>query len=102
MERRELKYLLNHQKEINDIIKKYDFNNKENMEKASNEIQEMLTIDVDYAKKNNCSEEFIEILILILRKQRFLEKEEIFNFLSYINGIIDILKIYENKLMKGI
>ena len=102
MERRELKYLLNHQKEIKDIINKYNLNDKKNIEKATNEIQEMLTIDVDYAKKNNCSEKFVEILRLILRRQRFLEKEEIFDYLAYVDCVIDMITIYENELMQEI
>ena len=102
MERRELKYLLNHQKEIKDIIKKYDFNNKENIEKAANEIQDILMIDIEYVKRNNCSEKFIEILRLILRRQRFLEKEEIFDYLAYVDCVIDMITIYENELMQEI
>ena len=102
MERRELKYLLNHQNEVKSIIKKYDFNNKENMEKASNEIQNILMIDIEYAKRNKCSEKFVEILRLILRRQRFLEKEEIFDYLAYVDCVIDMITIYENELMQEI
>ena len=95
MEKREVKYLVNYKREVEDILRKYALNTDEGKMDCAEEIKEIMLIDEDCANKNNCTVAFKEILILINRKVRNLQSYTLFEFVGYIIGMLDILELYE-------
>lgn len=95
MKKREVKYLVNYKREVEDILRKYALNTDEGKMDCAEEIKEIVLVDQECAKKNNCTVEFQEILILINRKIRNLQSYTLFEFVGYIVGMLDILNLYE-------
>ena len=95
MEKREVKYLVNYKREVEDILRKYALNTDEGKMDCAEEIKEIMLIDEDCANKNNCTVAFKEILILINRKVRNLQSYTLFEFIGYIIGMLDVLELYE-------
>ena len=95
MEKREVKYLVNYKREVEDILRKYSLNTEEGRMDCAENIKEIMLIDEDCANKNNCTVAFKEILILINRKVRNLQSYTLFEFVGYIIGMLDILSLYE-------
>ncbi len=95
MEKREVKYLVNYKREVEDILRKYSLNTEEGRMDCAEEIKEIVLVDQECAKKNNCTVAFQEMLILINRKVRNLQSYTLFEFVGYIVGMLDILNLYE-------
>ena len=95
MERREVRYLINYKREVEEILRKYSLNTEEGRMDCAEDIKEIMLIDDDCANKNNCTVAFKEILILINRKVRNLQSYTLFEFVGYIIGMLDILELYE-------
>lgn len=98
MEKREVKYLVNYKKEVYDILKKYNLSDDLGKIDATMEIKNILLIDEDCAINNNCTILFQDILRLIKEQVELLESDTLFDYLSYIECIIDMLKIYEKDI----
>lgn len=95
MEKREVRYLRNYKREIEDILRKYSLNTDEGRMDCVEEIKEIMLIDEDCANKNNCTVAFKEVLILINKRVRNLQSYTLFGFISYIVGMLDVLELYE-------
>ena len=95
MEKREVKYLVNYKREVEEILRKYSLNTEEGRMDCVEEIKEIVLVDQECAKKNNCTVAFQEMLILINRKVRNLQSYTLFEFVGYIMGMLDILNLYE-------
>ena len=95
MERREVRYLINYKREVEEILRKFSLNTEEGRMDCAEDIKEIMLIDDDCANKNNCTVAFKEILILINRKVRNLQSYTLFEFVGYIIGMLDILELYE-------
>lgn len=102
MEKREVKYLINYKKEVYDILKKYNLSNDLGKIDATMEIKNILLIDEDCAINNNCTIQFQDILRLIKNQIQSLESDMLFDYLSYIKCMVDMLKIYENEVFMSI
>lgn len=98
MEKREVKYLVNYKKEIEDILRKYALNTDEGKMDCAEEIKEIVLVDQECAKKNNCTVAFQEMLILINKRVRNLQSYTLFEFVGYIMGMLDILELYEEDI----
>lgn len=98
MEKREVRYLINYKKEVYSLIKKYDLQNDLGKIDATMEIKNILLIDENCAINNNCTIPFQDILRLIKEQVELLESDMLFDCLSYIECIIDMLKIYEKNI----
>lgn len=98
MEKREVKYLVNYKREVEDILRKYALNTDEGRMDCAGEIKEIMLIDDDCANKNNCTVAFKEVLRLINKKVRNLQSYTLFEFVGYIVGMLDILELYEEDI----
>ena len=95
MEKREVKYLVNYKREVEEILRKYSLNTEEGRMDCVEEIKEIVLVDQECTKKNNCTVAFQEMLILINKKVRNLQSYTLFEFVGYIMGMLDILNLYE-------
>lgn len=95
MEKREVKYLVNYKREVEEILRKYSLNTEEGRMDCVEEIKEIVLVDQECVKKNNCTVAFQEMLILINKRVRNLQSYTLFGFISYIVGMLDVLELYE-------
>lgn len=97
MEKREIKYLVNYKKEIYSILEKYNLSSELGKIDATMEIKDILLIDSDSIIKNKCTLKFLDILTLIKRKVEPLQSDMLFDYVAYIDCMVDMLRIFEKE-----
>ena len=94
MEKREIKYLINYKREIDEILSRYDLSTAEGRYDCTEEIKSILLIDEDCANRNNCTATFKQMLRLIDKRAKDLKSYTLFEFIGYIMSILDMLGLY--------
>lgn len=102
MEKREVKYLVNYKKEVYSLIKKYDISDNIDRMECVNDIKDIMLIDMECAIKNKCSNEFKEILSILLYNIDKLQSYKLFQFLGYLECMCDMLEVFENEIYVNI
>ena len=98
MEKREVRYLVNYKKEVYSLLKKYNLSDDIERMNCVDDIKDIMLIDMDLAIKNKCSNGFKEILSILLSKIEKLQSYKLFEFLGYLECIIDMLEIFEEDI----